>query len=96
MKKMILNTTKEGERIYREMRDVLLTTQQSIVGVVAMNYAITKLMAVYKQVLKEMDMDSEASLDNMIDWWSRELDDDKVEELIPFGDLIDAIEESLI
>ena len=90
MKKKILNTTKEGERIYREMRDVLLTTQQSIVGVVAMNYAITKLMSVYKQVLKEMDMDS------MIDWWTRELDDDKVEELIPFGDLIDAIEESLI
>lgn len=96
MKKTVLIAPKEGERIYRGMRDVLLTAHPSIVGVVAMNYAISKLMAIYKLVLKEMDMDGEESLDSMIDWWTRAEEYDHYEELMPFGDLMDAIEESLI
>ena len=63
----------EGDRIYHLMAQAMLSADTSVGGTVAMNYALGKLIAIYKQAMKGLGIDVEAYISDMTDWWSRKI-----------------------
>ena len=63
----------EGERIYRQMEGAMLSADKSISGTVAMNYALSKLIANYKLAMQDLDIEVKDYLDNMVDFWEYQL-----------------------
>ena len=72
MKKSI-QTIREGKRIYRQMEKALLSADPSISGAVAMNYALSKLIANYKLAMRKLDIDTDDYMKEMTDWWEYSL-----------------------
>lgn len=72
MKKSI-QTIREGQRIYRQMEKALLSADPSISGTVAMNYALSKLIANYKLAMRKLDIDTDDYMKEMTDWWEYRL-----------------------
>ena len=64
-----MRNVKEGDRIYRRMADAMLSADLSVGGTVAMNYALSKLIANYKLAMMKMDVDVSKYLDGMTQWW---------------------------
>ena len=75
-----IRSISEGERIYQQMEKVMLSVDPSISGTVAMNYALSKLIANYKLAMIQLDIDVDDYLKEMVDWWVyRLIHDDGVE-----------------
>ena len=63
----------EGERIYRQMEEALLSADKSISGTVAMNYALSKLIANYKLAMQDLDIEVTDYLGSVVDFWEYQL-----------------------
>lgn len=63
----------EGERIYRQMEEAMLSADKSIRGTVAMNYALSKLIANYKLAMQDLDIEVKDYLGSMVDFWEFQL-----------------------
>ena len=63
----------EGERIYRQMEEAMLLADKSIRGTVAMNYALSKLIANYKLAMQDLDIEVKDYLGSMVDFWEYQL-----------------------
>jgi predicted transcriptional regulator len=68
---------KEGERIYTQMEDAMLSADKSISGTVAMNYALSKLIANYKLAMRDLDIEVDDYIDSMVDFWEYQLENDE-------------------
>ena len=75
----------EGDRIYHLMAQVG--------GTVAMNYALGKLIAIYKQAMKGLGIDVEAYISDMTDWWSRQISEGAdAEDKAQFDEFMTSVE----
>ena len=64
-----IRSISEGNRIYQQMEKVMLSVDPSISGTVAMNYALSKLIANYKLAMIQLDIDVDDYMKEMVDWW---------------------------
>lgn len=69
----VMRNVLEGDRIYHLMAQAMLSADTSVGGTVAMNYALGKLIAIYKQAMKGLGIDVEAYISDMTSWWSRRI-----------------------
>ena len=75
-----IRSISEGNRIYQQMEKVMLSVDPSISGTVAMNFALSKLIANYKLAMIQLDIDVDDYMKEMVDWWVyRLIHDDGVE-----------------
>ena len=63
----------EGDRIYHLMAQAMLSADTSVGGTVAMNYALGKLIAIYKQAMKGLGIDVDVYISDMTSWWTRKI-----------------------
>ena len=59
----------EGDRIYREMKQSMLSVRPTIGCAVAMNYALSKLIANYKLAMQKLDIDIDTFMREMVRFW---------------------------
>ena len=71
----VMRNVLEGDRIYHLMAQAMLSADKSVGGTVAMNYALGKLIAIYKQAMKGLGIDVETYISDMTGWWSRRISD---------------------
>ena len=71
----VMRNVLEGDRIYHLMAQAMLSADTSVGGTVAMNYALGKLIAIYKQAMKGLGIDVETYISDMTGWWSRKISD---------------------
>ena len=69
----VMRNVLEGDRIYHLMAQAMLSADTSVGGTVAMNYALGKLIAIYKQAMKGLGIDVEAYISDMTSWWIRRI-----------------------
>ena len=75
-----IRSISEGNRIYQQMEKVMLSVEPDVSGTVAMNYALSKLIANYKLAMIQLDIDVDDYMKEMVDWWVyRLIHDDGVE-----------------
>ena len=74
----------EGERIYQLMEEALLSADKSISGTVAMNYALSKLIANYKLAMQDLDIEVTDYLGSMVDFWEYQLQHNLNDEQLDF------------
>ena len=84
-----IRTISEGQRIYRQMEKAMLSVDPSISGTVAMNYALSKLIANYKLAMIQLDIDVEDYMKEMVDWWVYRLIQDDGNETRKFDEFIE-------
>ena len=89
-----IRTIKEGQRIYLQMEKALLSADPSISGTVAMNYAMSKLIANYKLAMQQLDIDVDDYMKDMTDWWVYRLLHDDDMETLAFDEFVDKIIEN--
>ena len=83
----------EGDRIYHLMAQDMLSADTSVGGTVAMNYALGKLIAIYKQAMKGLGIDVEAYISDMTDWWSRKISEGAdAEDKAQFDEFMTSVE----
>ena len=83
----------EGDRIYHLMAQAMLSADTSVGGTVAMNYALGKLIAIYKQAMKGLGIDVEAYISDMTDWWSRKISEGAdAEDKAQFDEFMTSVE----
>ena len=71
--KQVMRNVLEGDRIYHLMAQAMLSADTSVGGTVAMNYALGKLIAIYKQAMKKLGIDVDTYISDMTDWWGRRI-----------------------
>lgn len=64
----------EGDRIYKEMKEAMLSVQPTIGCAVAMNYALSKLIANYKLAMRKLDIEIDTFMGDMVKFWERQLE----------------------
>ncbi len=84
-----IRSISDGNRIYQQMEKVMLSVDPSISGTVAMNYAISKLIANYKLAMIQLDIDVDDYMKEMVDWWVYRLIQDDGVETRPFDEFIE-------
>ena len=84
-----IRTICEGQRIYRQMEKAMLSVDPSISGTVAMNYALSKLIANYKLAMLQLDIDVDDYLEEMVGWWAHRLLHDDGEETRQFDAFVE-------
>ena len=55
----------EGERIFKLMKEAMLSADATIGGTVAMNYALGKAIACYKRAMRSLDIEVDVYLESM-------------------------------
>ena len=71
--KQVMRNVLEGDRIYHLMAQAMLSADTSVGGTVAMNYALGKLIAIYKQAMKQLGIDVDTYISDMTSWWGRRI-----------------------
>jgi hypothetical protein len=83
----------EGERIYTLMEDAMLSADKSISGTVAMNYALSKMIANYKLAMRDLDIEVDDYIDTMVDFWEYQLDHDEAYDRCLFDAYTEEVKE---
>ena len=83
-KKMVIRNIAEGDRIYGEMKESLLSVQPTIGSLVSMNYALSKLLANYKLAMQKLDIDVDCYLKDMVTWWEIKLKAEETDDQLDF------------
>ena len=55
----------EGKRIFKLMKEAMLSADTTIGGTVAMNYALGKAIACYKRAMRSLDIEADDYLESM-------------------------------
>ena len=87
----------EGDRIYREMKQAMLSVRPTIGCAVAMNYALSKLIANYKLAMQKLDIDIDTFMREMVRFWEQQLehgDDDDQLDFDAFAYTVERLTES--
>ena len=87
----------EGDRIYREMKQAMLSVRPTIGCAVAMNYALSKLIANYKLAMQKLDIDIDTFMHDMVRFWEQQLergDDDDQLDFDAFAYTVERLTES--
>lgn len=74
----------EGDRIYKEMKKAMLSVQPTIGCAVAMNYALSKLIANYKLAMQKLDIDIDTFMGEMVSFWEQQLDGSDDDDQLDF------------
>lgn len=74
----------EGDRIYREMKQAMLSVRPTIGCAVAMNYALSKLIANYKLAMLKLDIDIDTFMRDMVRFWEQQLECGDDEDQLDF------------
>lgn len=90
-----IRTISEGQRIYRQMEKAMLSVDPSISGTVAMNYALSKLIANYKLAMLQLDIDVDDYMNEMVGWWAHRLLHDDATETRQFDVFVAATQENI-
>ena len=90
-----IRTISEGQRIYRQMEKAMLSVDPSISGTVAMNYALSKLIANYKMAMLQLDIDVDDYMKNMVEWWEYRLLHNDATETRQFDAFVAATQENI-
>lgn len=61
----VKRNVEEGERIYKQMKEAMLSADTTIGGTVAMNYALGKMIACYKRAMRSLDIEVDDYLESM-------------------------------
>ena len=83
-KKVVMRNIAEGERIYGEMKQAMLSVEPNIGSLVSMNYALSKLMANYKLAMQKLDIDVDDYLKDMTAWWVHQLEHGEMDDQLDF------------
>jgi hypothetical protein len=83
----------EGERIYNLMEDAMLLADKSISGTVAMNYALSKLIANYKLAMRDLDIEVDDYISTMVDFWEYQLEHDQAYDRCLFDAYTEEVKE---
>ena len=67
----------------------MLSVEPDVSGTVAMNYALSKLIANYKLAMIQLDIDVDDYMKEMVDWWVYRLIHDDANETRPFDEFIE-------
>ena len=59
------HNVEEGERIFKLMKEAMLSADTTIGGTVAMNYALGKAIACYKRAMRSLDIEADDYLESM-------------------------------
>lgn len=78
------STICEGERIYNEMAAAMLSAPKDISGTVAMNYALSKIIANFRLAMLNLDIDVNEYLKDMATWWEHRLHYEEAEDHVGF------------
>ena len=65
-KQVVMHDIAEGDRIYQQMKQAMLSVEPNIGSTVSMNYALSKLMANYKLMMKLLDIEVESYIGDMM------------------------------
>jgi hypothetical protein len=84
----------EGERIYTLMEDAMLSADKSISGTVAMNYALSKLIANYKLAMRDLDIEVDDYIDSMVDFWEYQLEHDEAYDRCLFNAFTEEVKDN--
>ena len=79
-KQVVMHDIAEGDRIYQAM----LSVEPNIGSTVSMNYALSKLMANYKLMMKLLDIEVESYIGDMMDFWEYQLQHNLNDEQLDF------------
>ena len=90
------STICEGERIYNEMAAAMLSAPKDISGTVAMNYALSKIIANYRLAMLNLDIDVADYLKNMAAWWERRLHYEEAEDHVEFYEFAMKVAEDML
>ena len=72
-KQVVMHDIAEGDRIYQRMKQAMLSVEPDIGSTVSMNYALSKLMANYKLMMKLLDIEVESYIGDMMAFWEYQL-----------------------
>ena len=72
-KQVVMHDIAEGDRIYQRMKQAMLSVTPDIGSTVSMNYALSKLMANYKLMMKLLDIEVESYIGDMMAFWEYQL-----------------------
>ena len=74
----------EGDRIYQEMKQSMLSVEPTIGSLVSMNYALSKLMANYKLAMQKLDIEVDDYFADMTKWWVSQLEHGEEDDQLDF------------
>ena len=77
-KQVVMHDIAEGDRIYQQMKQAMLGST------VSMNYALSKLMANYKLMMKLLDIEVESYIGDMMAFWEYQLQHNLNDEQLDF------------
>lgn len=83
-KQVVMHDIAEGDRIYQQMKTAMLSVEPTIGSTVSMNYALSRLMANYKLMMKLLDIEVGAYIDNMVEFWEHQLQHGLKDEQLDF------------
>ena len=89
----VMRNVIEGDRIYQMMAQAMLSADKSVGGTVAMNYALGKLIAIYKQAMMGLGIDVDGYISDMTSWWTRKISEGAdAEDKAQFDDFMASVE----
>ena len=74
----------EGDRIYEEMKESMVSIEPTIGSLVSMNYALSKLLANYKLAMQKLDIDVGSYINDMVTWWEIKLKAEETDDQLDF------------
>lgn len=83
-KRVVMRNIAEGDRIYEEMKQSMLSVEPTIGSLVSMNYALSKLLANYKLAMQKLDIEVDAYLQHMTAWWEHQLEHAEADDQLDF------------
>jgi len=83
-KQVVMHDIAEGDRIYQRMKQAMLSVEPNIGSTVSMNYALSKLMANYKLMMKLLDIEVESYIGDMMAFWEYQLQHNLNDEQLDF------------
>ena len=83
-KRMVMRNIAEGDRIYEEMKESMLSIEPTIGSLVSMNYALSKLLANYKLAMQKLDIDVGSYINDMVTWWEIKLKAEETDDQLDF------------
>lgn len=86
----------EGERIYQMMATAMLSADKTIGGTVAMNYALSKLIANYHLAMQILEIDVRDYIEDMVKWWEPQLENDAELDQASFDALMISIRNNMV
>lgn len=94
-KQVVMYDIAEGDRIYQQMKQAMLSVKPNIGSTVSMNYALSKLIANYQLMMKILDIDVNDYIGNMVAFWEHQLQHNLNDEQLDFDGFAYMVERNM-